>query len=111
MGTSTSLCFLSNAFQMQHNRIPITISSHLQHPPYISVCKRRMKTHMTMSGDDDRTNKDINNRIEKDNDDILEFPHPSREQKFDNIPTEFIDSSAIDWEPVVNIEELDDFFD
>ena len=117
MGTSTSLCFLSNAFQMQHNRIPILygsekVSSHLQHPPYISTTgkKRRMKSHMTMSGDDDSTNRDINNRIEKD-DDILEFPHPSREQKFDNIPTEFIDSSTIDWEPVVNIEELDDFFD
>ena len=114
MGTSTSLlCFLSNAFQMQHNRIPITVSSHLQHPPYISSTgkKRRMKSHISMSGDDDSINKDINNRIENDDGDILEFPHPSREQKFDNIPTEFIDSSAIDWEPVVDIEELDDFFD
>jgi len=64
-----------------------------------------------MSGDDDSSDRDIGNRIENDNDDILEFPHPSREQKFDNIPTEFIDSSSIDWEPVVNIEELDDYFD
>lgn len=119
MATSTSLCFLSNAFQMQHNRIPTMYGSakiafHLQHPPFISSSgkKRRSRTRISMSGDDDSIDRNINNRIEKDaNDDILEFPHPSREQKFDNIPTEFIDSSTIDWEPVVDIEELDDFFD